>query len=218
MTNVIFTLNDFSFPDDLDEARSTFRIRLSLRYINSDGVLTDTDEIMPGAGEKDYFECESSHKKDKNYVRSEDSATIDISKIVSKSSKEVVFAGLKSASLVSLRVSIFDAEKDGFFDRFWRKALQVAFGVSLDIFAGGLAITVGNLLTALKKDSKDRPQVEQQFDDLISSGISAKKMYLLGENDNEGSLNDMKTGDLITVNTSSKQYGDFSVVFKATVL
>lgn len=148
-------------------------MRLTLRYLDSDGALTDTDEMMPGAGEKDYFECETDHKKDKNYVRSDDSASIDASKIISEDAKEVVFAGLKASSLLSLRVSIYDAEKDGFFDRFWTKAVKIAFGVGLEIFAGGIPITVGNLLTALKKDPKDRPQVEQQFDDLISTGLKA---------------------------------------------
>jgi len=218
MTNIIFTLKEFTFPDGLDEARSTFRMRLTLRYLDNDGVLTDTDEMIPGAGEKDYFECETEHKKDKNYVRSDDSASIDVSKIISKDAKEVVFAGLKASSLLSLRVSIYDAEKDGFFDRFWTKAVKIAFGVGLEIFAGGIPITVGNLLTALKKDPKDRPQVEQQFDDLISTGLKAKKMYLLGEEDDETGLTQLKTGDRVTVNTSSKQYGDFTVVFKATVL
>jgi hypothetical protein len=80
-----------------------------------------------------------------------------------------------------LRVTIYDVEKDGWFDKFWRNALTIAFGVGMEIFSGGLAITVGNVLTALKKKPEDRPEIEKQFDDLISASRAAGKMNFLGE-------------------------------------
>ena len=64
-------------------------------------------------------------------------------------------------------VSIFDIEKDGKLDKFWHGAVKIAFGAALDLLPTGTAITVGNILKALKKKPDDRSDIEKKFDDLI---------------------------------------------------
>jgi hypothetical protein len=114
MSNVSITMTDFTFPTNLKDAFATFRIQLVLSYTNSEDKSAEVKEILPGAGEKDYWECEKGHKNDFNFVRRADAPKIDMEKIL-EGGATATFADLKFNSLDSLMVTIYDVEKGRFF-------------------------------------------------------------------------------------------------------
>jgi hypothetical protein len=209
MTNVRFNMTDFTFPVNLKDDFAAFRIYLVLRYIDKDGKYVDVKEAMPGAGEKDYWECEKGNKKKLNYVRRNDAPKIDLSK-TPESGNEALFEGLESKSLERVMVSIYDIEKDGFFDKFWREAAKLGFQAGLDLLSAGTAITVGNILTALKKKNEERSDIEKHFDDLLQKSIKAGKTRLLWEH--SADITKAKNGDHFAV-TGNSPLGIFTVDF-----
>jgi hypothetical protein len=101
-------------------------------------------------------------------------------------------------------------KKDGFFDKFWRNAAKIGFGVGLDLASQGKALTIGNALTALKKKPDDRSDVEKQFDDMIDKSKKAGKTRTLWQH--ICVLNKAKNGDHVTV-TGDSPIGVFTVDF-----
>jgi hypothetical protein len=87
-------MTNFKFPANLKKARSSFRIRLLIRYLNDEGSIVDAKEVMPGAGEKDYWECETDEQDSENYCRSENAPEIDV---------YLVPASRRRLSLITLR-------------------------------------------------------------------------------------------------------------------
>jgi hypothetical protein len=213
MPNVSFTMTDFTFPANLKDAFATFRIQLALRYTDKDGKFVDVKEILPGAGENDFWECEKGNKGKKNFVRQKDAPKIDISKIP-ESGAEALFAGLAFKSLNRVMVTIFDIEKDGKLDKFWRGAVKIAFGAALDLLPAGTAITVGNVLKALKKKPDDRSDIEKQFDDLIDKSKKAGKTRLLWEHSTN--ISTVVNGGHFAV-TGDSPLGIFTVQFATEI-
>src|SRR5437660_2658386 len=112
MPNVDLTVTDFTFPADLKDKYAAFRLQVFLRYAEADGKLVDVMEVIPGAGDKDYWECENGNKKKPNFVRHPTLPKIDTTK-VDESAREALFAGLKFKTLERVTVKIYDIEKDG---------------------------------------------------------------------------------------------------------
>jgi hypothetical protein len=214
MSNVILTVTDFTFPADLKDAFASFRLAVTLRYSDADGTFVDVKEVIPGAGNDDYWECEKGNKKKENYVRDSALPKID-TKRVDVSRREALFAGLKFKSLERVAVKIYDIEKDGMWDKVLDKGFKLAFGVGLELLSAGTPITVGNVLTALKKSkAADRSEVEKQFDDLIDSSLKAGRTRLLWEH--SADIEGITPGDYFAV-TGNSQLGVFTVNFASKV-
>jgi hypothetical protein len=110
MPNFELTLEKFNFPDDLPEARSTFRFLIDIRYIDAKGDFATTHAVLPGLDT--YWECEKEHKGDASYVRAEKASEIDMDKI---DKWDKLIALLQAKELHSLQVKVFDIEKTGGF-------------------------------------------------------------------------------------------------------
>jgi hypothetical protein len=214
MANVVLTVSDFTFPADLKDDFAAFRLAVTLRYSDADGTFVDVKEVIPGAGNDDYWECEKGNKKKKNYVRHSTLPKIDTTK-VDVSRREALFAGLKFKSLERVAVKIYDIEKDGMWNKILDKSLKLAFGVGLELLSAGTAITVGNVLTELKKSkAADRSEVEKQFDDLIDSSLKAGRSRLLWEH--SADIEGITSGDPFAV-TGNSQLGIFTVDFASKI-
>ena len=210
MPNVRLTVTDFTFPTDLKDDFAAFRLIVSMRYIDQDDKLVDVKEVIPGAGNEDYWECEKGNKKKKNFVRHPTLPKIDTTK-VDESRREAVFAGLTFKSLERVAVKIYDIEKDGKWDKALDKGLKLAFGVGLDLFGAGTAMTVGNILTSLKKaKAAERSEVEKQLDDLIDASAKSGRSRLLWEH--SADIEGITSGDHFAV-TGNSQLGIFTVDF-----
>lgn len=210
MANVRLTVTDFTFPADLKDKFAAFRLSIYLRYLDPDDNLVDVMEVLPGGGDKDYWECEKGNKDDANYVRHPTLPKLD-TKVVDKAAREVIFKGLKIKSLDQVRVKIYDIEKDGKWDDVFRKGLKVAFDVGLNLISAGTAITVGNALTALKKSKEaDRSEVEKEFNKLIDESAKKGRSRVLW--DHSVDLEGKAVGTPFTITGDSK-VGTFTVDF-----
>jgi len=214
MPNVLLTVTDFTFPADLKDDYAAFKLAVTLRYVDADGTLVDVKEVVPGAGEDEYWECEKGNKKKKNYVRDPKLPKIDTTK-VGVSRREALFAGLKFKSLERVAVRIYDVEKDGKWDGILDKGLKIAFGVGLEMLSAGTAITVGNVLSQIKKSkAADRSEIEKQFDDLIDARIKDRKARLLWEH--SADIDGITSGDHFSV-TGNSELGIFTVDFETKI-
>jgi hypothetical protein len=109
----IFELNltGFTFPKDLDEARSTFRFLFSVRYIDSGDKFATAQAVLPGLDS--YWECEKAHKADTNFVRKvpeTNPPSFDMKKIDAWDSLVVM---LTAKRIHSIQVKVIDIEKEG---------------------------------------------------------------------------------------------------------
>ncbi|HEY0319383.1 MAG TPA: hypothetical protein VGC66_00280 [Pyrinomonadaceae bacterium] len=216
MANITLTVTDFTFPADLKDDFAAFRLSVTLRYMDPDDKLVDVMEVIPGAGNKDYWECEKANQKDpkKNPVRHPTLPKIDTTK-VDVSRREALFAGLKFKSLDRVTVKIYDIEKDGKWDKILNKSLKIAFGVGLELLSAGTAITVGNVLTLIKKSkAADRSEVEKQFDDIIDASTKAGRSRLLWEH--SADIEGITSGDHFAV-TGNSALGIFTVDFASLI-
>lgn len=214
MTNVRLTVNDFTFPADLKDKYAAFRLVVTLRYSDSAGKLIDVMEVVPGAGDADYWECEKGNKNKPNYVRDPSSPRIDTSK-VSVSRREAIFSDLDLQTLERVTVKIYDVEKDGKWDKIAREAIKIAFGVGLEMLSAGTALTVGNALSVVKKaKAAERSEVEKAFRDLIDARAKAGKTRLLWEH--SADVEGLTTNDPFAV-TGNSQLGVFTVSFATKI-
>ena len=214
MSNVTLTVTDFTFPADLKDKFAAFRLSVYLRYIDGDDKLVDVMEVIPGAGDKDYWECEKGNKGDENYVRHPTLPKIDTT-VVGESRREALFEGLKFKSLERVTVKIYDIEKDGKWDKITRKTLKIAFGVALNMLGAGTAITVGNVLKELKKSKDaDRSEVEKEFNKMIDDSAKAGRSRLLWEH--SADIEGITSGDHLAV-TGNSQLGIFTVDFASLI-
>lgn len=212
MPNVLFTVTDFKFPADIKDKFAAFRLAVSLRYVKTDGTLAVVRDFIPGAGNEDYWECEKGNKGKANYVRHPTLPQIDTTK-VGVPRREVLFSGLEFQSLDRVSVKIYDVEKDGKWDQILTTGLKLAFGVGLEILSSGTAITVGNVLTQLKKHKDaERSEVEKQFDELIDARLKQNKTRLLWEHSSD--IEGITSGDPIAV-TGNSEIGVFVVGFSS---
>ena len=170
--------------------------------------------MLATISEKDFWECEKKNSKKENFVRHPTLPKIDTS-IIDESAREVLFAGLKIKSLERVSVKIYDVEKDGLKDKVLRTALKTAFGLGLAMLPAGTAITVGNVLKALKDSKKaDRSEIEKKFDDFIDANVKAGKTRLLWEH--SADVEGMTSGDPFAVTGNSKP-GIFTVDFTSKI-
>lgn len=214
MANVTLTVTDFTFPADLKDKFAAFRLSVTLRYMDADDKLIDVMELLPGAGDKDYWECEKGNKNKPNFVRHPTLPKIDTTK-VDKAAREALFAGLKFKSLERVTVKIYDIEKDGKWDKIARKGLKIAFGVAINMLSAGTAITVGNVLTAIKKSKDaDRSEVEKEFNKMIDDSVKAGRSRLLWEH--SADIEGITSGDHFAV-TGNSQLGIFTVDFASVI-
>lgn len=102
------TLNNFTFPKNLDESRSTFRFLIAVRYIEPDGDFATAHAVLPGLDS--YWECEKSHKGKSNYVRHGNEPRFDMEKI---DEWDRLIVKLKARELHSMQVKVIDIEKTG---------------------------------------------------------------------------------------------------------
>ena len=110
MPNFELTLEKFDFPDDLPEARSTFRFLIDIRYVNSKGDFATEHAVLPGL--VTCWECEKDHKGEASFVRNGDASEMDMNKI---DSWDKLIVMLNAKSLHSMQVKVFDIEKTGGF-------------------------------------------------------------------------------------------------------
>jgi len=104
------SLTDFNFPADLPESRSTFRMLLDVRYIDTDGKFATQHAVLPGLDT--YWECEQAHKGEANFVRDPNAPKLDMTKI---DPWDRLFFLFKANSIHSLQVRVIDIEKEGGF-------------------------------------------------------------------------------------------------------
>jgi hypothetical protein len=103
------SLSAFSFPPQLDEARSTFRFITNIRYINKDGDFETVQAVSPGLDT--YWECEKGNKNSPFFVRLDDlSPRFDMNKI---DSWERMIIVLRAKGIHSLQIKVIDIEKKG---------------------------------------------------------------------------------------------------------
>jgi hypothetical protein len=110
MPNFELTLEGFTFPKDLPEARSTFRFLIDIRYIDPDGKFATAHAVLPGLDT--YWECEKEKAGEASYVRHKTLPKFDMDKI---DEWDRLIALLKAKSLHSLQIKVFDIEKTGGF-------------------------------------------------------------------------------------------------------
>jgi hypothetical protein len=110
MPNFEITFEKFDFPDELPEARSTFRFIIDIRYVNAKGDFATEHAVLPGLDT--YWECEKDHKGEASFVRNGDKSEIDIAKI---DQWDRLIVKLNAQSLHSIQVKVFDIEKTGGF-------------------------------------------------------------------------------------------------------
>jgi hypothetical protein len=104
------SLTDFAFPKDLPESRSTFRMLLDVRYIDTDDKFATYHAVLPGLDT--YWECEKAHKNEANYVRDPKEPKLDMGKI---DSWDRLFFLFKANSIHSIQIRVIDIEKEGGF-------------------------------------------------------------------------------------------------------
>jgi hypothetical protein len=214
MPNILLTVTDFTFPADLKDKYASFRLQVYLRYTDADGKLVDVMEVIPGAGDEDYWECEKGNKNRPNFVRDPKLPRLDTTK-VDEAARQAVFAGLKYKALDRVRVKVYDIEKDGQWDKILRKGLKLAFGVGIELLSAGTAITVGNVLSVLKKSkAADRSEVEKQFDDMIDASKKAGRTRLIWEH--SADIEGITSGDPFAV-TGNSQLGVFTINFASEI-
>jgi len=110
MPNFELTFEKFDFPDELPEARSTFRFLIDIRYVNAKGDFATEHAVLPGLDT--YWECEKEHKGEASYVRRDGASEIDMSRI---DLWDRLIVKLNAQSLHSMQVRVFDIEKTGGF-------------------------------------------------------------------------------------------------------
>jgi hypothetical protein len=110
MPNFELTLEKFDFPDNLPEARSTFRFLIDIRYVDSKGEFATEHAVLPGLDT--YWECEKEHKGEASYVRADNASEIDMGRI---DAWDKLIVMLQAKELHSLQVKVFDIEKTGGF-------------------------------------------------------------------------------------------------------
>jgi hypothetical protein len=136
MPNFELTLEGFTFPKDLPEARSTFRFLIDIRYIDPDGKFATAHAVLPGLDT--YWECEKEKEGEASYVRHKSQPRIDMDKI-DEWDKLIVL--LKAKELHSLQVKVFDIEKTGgFLDKIKEYA-----GMIVEALIGKATAAVGGL-------------------------------------------------------------------------
>jgi len=104
------SLTDFTFPPDLPESRSTFRMLLDVRYVDTDGKFATHHCVLPGLDT--YWECEKAHHGEANFVRDAHLSKLDMARI---DDWDQLFFLLKATSLHSIQVRVIDIEKEGGF-------------------------------------------------------------------------------------------------------
>ena len=110
MPNFELTLEKFDFPDNLPEARSTFRFLIDIRYVDPNGEFATAHAVLPGLDT--YWECEKEHKGEASYVRDDNASQIDMGKI---DGWDKLIILLQAKELHSMQVKVFDIEKTGGF-------------------------------------------------------------------------------------------------------
>ena len=102
-------LKGFSYPANLDEARSTFRFLTNIRYIDKDDNFQTVQAVSPGLDT--YWECEKSDRSSPFFVRMDDlSPRFDMNKI---DFWEALIIRLRAKSIHSLQIKVIDIEKTG---------------------------------------------------------------------------------------------------------
>lgn len=104
------SLTDFTFPKQLPESRSTFRMLLDVRYIDSEGKFATQHAVLPGLDT--YWECEKSHDGEANYVRDPKLPKLNMDRI---DAWDRLFFLFKATSIHSIQVRVIDIEKEGGF-------------------------------------------------------------------------------------------------------
>lgn len=137
MPNFELTLEGFTFPKDLPEARSTFRFLIDIRYIDPDGKFATTHAVLPGLDT--YWECEKEKEGEASFVRHKTLPKIDIDKI---DEWDRLIVLLKAKELHSLQIKVFDIEKSGgFLDRIKEYAgmiVEALVGKATTVATGGI--------------------------------------------------------------------------------
>ncbi len=104
------SLTNFTFPEELPESRSTFRMLLDVRYIDTDDKFATHHAVLPGLDT--YWECEKAHKNEANFVRDLNGPRLDMNKI---DPWDRLFFLFKANSIHSIQVRVIDIEKEGGF-------------------------------------------------------------------------------------------------------
>lgn len=102
-------LTGFTFPEKLDEARSTFRFLTDIRYTDKDGAFQTVHAVSPGLDT--YWECEKANKNSPFFVRADDlSPRFDMVKI---DFWDAMIIRLRAKSIHSVQMRVIDIEKTG---------------------------------------------------------------------------------------------------------
>lgn len=102
------TLKGFTFPKQLDGARSTFRFLTSIRFINKDGNFDTVHAVSPGLDT--YWECEEKDSGSAFYVRAKKTPEFDMTRI---DLWDRLIVTIRAKDLHSLQLKIIDIEKTG---------------------------------------------------------------------------------------------------------
>jgi hypothetical protein len=102
------TLKGFTFPKQLDEARSTFRFLTSVRFINKEGNFDTAHAVSPGLDT--YWECEKKNSSSPFYVRAKNTPEFEMNNI--DLWDRLIFT-VRANDLHSLQLKVIDIEKTG---------------------------------------------------------------------------------------------------------
>jgi len=138
------SLADFVFPQGLNEARSTFRFLVNLRYTTVDDKFDTLKAVLPGLDS--YWECEKAHNGRHSYVRDGNKPKFDMTKI--DDWDKLIFR-LEAKELHSIQVKVIDIEKTGgWLDKlkdYVGQIIQAYLGTAKGIATGALPKPVANL-------------------------------------------------------------------------
>lgn len=201
MPNFELTLEKFDFPDELPEARSTFRFIIDIRYVNAKGDFATEHAVLPGLDT--YWECEKDHKGEASFVRNGDKSEIDMNKI---DLWDRLIVKLNAQSLHSMQVKVFDIEKTGgFMDKlkeYSGMVVQALIGTAVKTAKDAVPVPPAVLQGAFGAATHD----VETFALAQLAGIRAQDSLLFKK-----STNDMKPGPTNKQLTGTGTKGEYTV-------
>lgn len=106
------TLSGLSFPGQLPNDKANFRVMAEVRYVKADGAFATERVVVPGLDT--FWECATDKATEPNYVRAANAAAIDMTRVDPWDSVMLVF---KAAAVHSLKVSVFDVNREDAWDK-----------------------------------------------------------------------------------------------------
>ena len=158
MASYALELEKFEFPNDLDPDNANFRVVVDFQCVDEKDQPRTASRILPGADS--YWECDPEEKKDRKYrglASVTDKGHADYGKTSIPEFERYLFP-LNISKPFSIKVTIFDVDREDWHEKLFDKLSLFVPGASKDLLPAYAAGGVGDVLKALfkKLGIKDR--------------------------------------------------------------